>query len=144
MSASSTSRGGADTPGSRSSGGRHGMPSARKTPSSSGALRERPQGVHPRGGARALEERGAEPLRRGDHELDRDALDREAHDTTFVGGQQRHDLRQLDEAREHRSRVGRGTHDREVLAVVPPAPRIPGHGPAECVRDRARRVRGRG
>ena len=102
-----------------------------------GRVRERAQGVDPGGRARALDEGGSEPLGRGDDELDRDALDRQADHTALLGGQQRHDLRQLDEPREDGPRVGRGAHDREVLAVVAPAPRVPGHRRAERVRDGA-------
>ena len=109
-----------------------------------GRVGERAQGVDPGGRARGLDERGAEPLGRGDDELDRDALDREAHHAALLRGQQRHDLRQLDEPGQDGPRVGRGAHDGEVLALVPPAPRVPGHGGAEPRARSPRRARGRG
>ena len=111
------------------------MPSARKTPVLVRRVRERAQRVDPGGCARALDQRGPEPLGRGDDKLDRDALDRQPNHPALLCGQQRDDLRQLDEPGEHGSRVGRGAHDGEVLAVVAPAPRVAGHRGAERVRD---------
>ena len=96
---------------------------------------ERAQRVDPGRCARALDQRGAEPLGRGDDELDRDALDRQPHHAALLGGQQRDDLGQLDEPGEDGPRVGRGAHDGKVLAVVAPAPRVAGHRCAERVRD---------
>ena len=137
MSSSSTSRdGGGVAPASRSSGGHHGMPSARKTAVLVRRVGQRAQGVDPGGRARVLDEGGAEPVGRGDDELDRHALDRETHDPALVCGQQRHDLRQLGEPGQDGQRVVRGAHDDELLAGVPPAPRVAGHDPFECVRDR--------
>ena len=70
------------------------------------------------------DERGPEPLGRGDDELDRDALDREADRAALA----RSSSATTCGSAAKRVRTGRGScrgaHDREVLAGVAPAPRV--------------------
>ena len=79
MSATSTSGGGSSRNGcSRSSGGHHGTPSAAYTRLLVGRVGQRLERRDVLGRARGPQQRGAEPLRLGDDELDRHALDRHA------------------------------------------------------------------
>ena len=108
---------------SRSSGGQKGIPSARYTPCSSGAVGQRLQRRDVRLGAGRPHELGPELLRLGHDQLDRDALDRDADRAPLRPLDHRDDLRQRLEAVERRAGLS-GAHDREHLVRVAPAPRV--------------------
>ena len=73
--------------------------------------------------------------RLGGDQLDRHALDGHADARPLALLDDRDDLRQLGEAREHRRGIGRRADDREPLAGVAPAARVAGRLAAERVRD---------
>ena len=81
-----------------------------------GRVRQRFERDHVLGRAGRAHERGPEPLRRDDDELDRQALDRHADRPPGLPLDHGDDLRQRLEARDHRRRIGRRAHDREPLA----------------------------
>ena len=135
MSSSSTSAGGSPRNGaSRSSGGHHGMPSARVDRLLVGRVGQRLERRDVLGRARRAEQRGPEALRLGDDELDRHALDRHPDRAPLVPLDHGDDLRQRREAREHGSGIRRGADDRELLARVAPAAHVAGRLAAERAR----------
>ena len=99
-------------------------------------VRERLERVDVGGRAGRAQERGAEPLGRGDDELDRDALDGHADGAPLVLLEQRDDLGQRGEARQERLGLIRRGDDREPLAGVAPAADVARRLAAERRRDR--------
>ena len=143
MSAGATSAGGSPrNASSRSSGGHHGRPSARVDGLLVGRVRQRLERRDVRGRARRPHERGPEPLRLGDDELDRHALDRHADRAPLVLLDHRDDLGQRGEARQHGRGIRRGADHRELLAGVAPAPHVAGRLAAERGRDAADQLPG--
>jgi hypothetical protein len=89
-----------------------------------GGVRKRLELRDVRGGSRRAQQGGPEPVRRGDDELDRDAVHRHADRTALLLLEQRHDLRQGREARHDRRGIGGGAHHRKPLARVAPPARV--------------------
>jgi hypothetical protein len=91
-----------------------------------GRLRERLEGRDVRGRARRAQQRGPEPGGLRNDEFDRHALDRHPDRAPFAPLHDRHYLRQLREAGQHRARIGGGADDRQQLAGVAPPPHVAG------------------
>ena len=98
-------------------------------------VRQRLERRHVLGRAGRTDQLRAEPGRLGDHELDRDALDRDPVATPFGTLQHGNDRRQRSERIQHRRRFVRRGDDREPLAGVAVAARIAGRGAAERLGD---------
>jgi hypothetical protein len=98
-------------------------------------LRQRLEGGDVRGRAGRAHERGPEPLRLGDQQLDRHALDRQADSAALAPVDERDDLGQRLEAGEQRLGIGRGADDRQQFAGIAPAPRVAGRLAADRSRD---------
>ena len=100
-----------------------------------GRVRQRLERRDVRRRARRAHERGPEPLRLGGDQLDRHALDRHPDRAPLVLLDQRDDLGQRGEARQHGARIRRGADHRQQLAGVAPPPHVAGRLAVERGRD---------
>ena len=102
-----------------------------------GRVRQRLERRDVRGRSGRAHEGGPEPLRLGDDELERHALDRDPHGAPLVLLDHRDDLRQRGEAGQHGRRIRRSADDRQQLAGVAPPPHVAGHLAVQGSRDAA-------